>query len=285
MLAILSFSSMSHSIEMTPEILKIKESGVLKIGVRTNAPPFSNYNNGNPQGYVVELCNQIHQNLQKELNSKLQVKYLPVTSANRFEMIESGDIDIECGTTTVTKARRDKADFSFNTFVTTTNFVTLAANKNLSPKDFYNPLIVEKKKVALMKGTSHDEWIKTWTYGQALNIVYVENVSEGIQKVLSGEALLFIQDKILIENSLMSSNIPKKNFYFSEHTISLEPYSIMVKKGNKGLLNYVNSELRTYYKSGFAKNNLDKYFTPYNISISPLNNDIFRNPSLENAVP
>ena len=101
---------------MGTEFLKIKESGVLKIGVRTNAPPFSNYNNGNPQGYVVELCNQIHQNLQKELNSKLQVKYLPVTSANRFEMIESGDIDIECGTTTVTKARRDKADFSFNTF-------------------------------------------------------------------------------------------------------------------------------------------------------------------------
>lgn len=279
------FASAHAAIEMTPEIKKIKEQGVLKIGVRTNAPPFSLYNNGTPEGYVVDLCNAIYTSLQKEFNSPLKVQYVPVTTATRFELLEKGDIDIECGTTTVTKARRERADFSYNTFITSTNFVTRSENKINSPKDFYQPLVQEKKKVALMKGSAHEEWVKGWVRGEKINTILVDSVTEGIRKVQSGEAFLFIQDKVLIEKAMFDMKVDKNQFFFSSHSLSLDPYSIMVKKGNTALLNYVNSELRHLYKSGNAKTTLEKYFIPNQMSINHLNNDLFRNPSVENAVP
>ena len=84
---------------------------------------------------------------------------------------------------------------------------------------------------------------------------------------------------------MFNLHLDKRSFYFSEHAISLEPYSIMVKKDNKALLNFVNSELRTYYKSGFAKSTLDKHFKYSNLSINGLTFDLFRNPATENSVP
>lgn len=285
-LAIASLFTSAHAtIEMTPDIKKIKEQGVLKIGVRTNAPPFSLYNNGSPEGYIVDLCNAIYTNLQKELNTPLKVQYVPVTTATRFELLGKGEIDLECGTTTVTKARRERADFSYNTFITSTNFLTLAENKVNNPREFYKPLVVDKKKIALMKGSAHEEWVKGWVRGENLSVLHVENVLEGIKKVQSGEAFLFIQDKVLIEKAMKDGNIAKDKFFFSSNSLSLEPYSIMVKKGNTSLLNYVNSELRSYYKSANAKLTMEKYFKANGISVDFLNNDMLRNPSVENAVP
>lgn len=279
------FTSSYAAIEMTPDIKRIKEQAVLKIGVRTNAPPFSLYNNGSPEGYIVDLCNTIYTNLQKEFNSPLKVQYVPVTTATRFELLEKGEIDLECGTTTVTKARRERADFSYNTFITSTNFVTRSENKIHNPKDFYQPLVQEKKKVALMKGSAHEEWVKGWARGEKIDIILVENLIDGIKKVQSGEAYVFIQDKVLIEKAMFDMKVDKNQFFFSSHSLSLEPYSIMVRKGNTALLNYVNSELRQFYKTGGAKSTLEKYFVPNNMSINYLNNDLFRNPSVENAVP
>lgn len=287
LLTLACFGAINHvyALDITPDLKKIKDSGVLNIGVRTNAPPFSLYNDGAPQGYVVDLCNTIATNLQKDLNTTLKVQYVPVTTADRFELIDNGKVDIECGTTTVTKARREKADFSYNTFITSTNFVTLAQNKVRNTRDFYAPLVEQKKKVALMKGSAHEEWVKNWVQGAKLSVVYVDNIQEGIKQVHSGQAYLFIQDKVLIQKAMNDLKLNKNQFFFSSNSISIEPYSIMVKKGNKGLLSYVNSELRTYYKSGNAKINMEKYFQPNGMTIDYLNNDMLRTPSTENAVP
>ena len=51
-------------------ISRIKESGIVKIGVRTNADPFSSYQNGQANGYMVDLCNTIVEDLQKNINKK-----------------------------------------------------------------------------------------------------------------------------------------------------------------------------------------------------------------------
>lgn len=128
----------------TSALSRIKETGVVKVGVRTNADPFSYMENGKANGYMVDLCNHVVQDVQSEVGRKLTVQYIPVSPSNRFELVQSGQVDLECGTTTVNPKRRELVDFSYNTFITSTHFVTLQKNKIDLPRDFYEPLTRDK---------------------------------------------------------------------------------------------------------------------------------------------
>jgi glutamate/aspartate transport system substrate-binding protein len=263
---------------------RIKNTGIVKIGVRTNADPFSFYQESQGNGYIVELCNIIVEDLQKNFNKKLSIQYVPVNPSNRFELIQSGQIDLECGTTTVNKERREKADFSYNTFITSTNFVTLSKNKFDSPKDIYKYLIDKNQKIAIMKGTSHEEMIQHITLGRSFNVLYVNSIEEGLNKVVNGEVFAFVQDKALIEKGISNLKLDKKMFAFSQEPLSIEPYSIMIQKGDKEMVSFVNSSLKNSYSSGQALKLMNKWLQPKQIEINFLTSDNFKMPSTENAV-
>lgn len=272
----------AHAESLT--LSRIKDTGIVKIGVRTNADPFSSYQEGQANGYMVDLCNNVVEDLQKTLNKKLSVQYVPVTPSNRFELVQSGQVDMECGTTTVNNQRREKADFSYNTFITSTNFVTLSKNKVDSPRDFYEHLIEGNQKMAIMKGTSHEEMVQRITRGRSFNVLYVNSIEEGLNKVAKGEAFAFVQDKVLIEKGINNLKLDKKIFAFSQEPLSIEPYSIMVKKGDSEMVSLINSSLRSSYSSGQARKIMTKWLQPKQIDINFLTSDNFKTPSTENAV-
>ena len=267
-------------------IARIKETGVIKIGVRTNADPFSSYQDNQGNGYMVELCNNIVEEIQKEIGKKISTHYIPVTPSNRFELIETNKVDMECGTTTVNRERRTKVDFSYNTFITSTNFITLSTNKDKvkSPKDFYDFLHTSGQKMAIMKGTSHEDMIKKSMSGRTLNVLQVHSIEEGLTKVFNGEAFSFIQDKVLIEKGISNLNLDKTKISFFQEPVSIEPYSIMVKKGDTEMLSFVNTYLRQSYSSGQARKILNKWLQPKQISPNYLTVDNFKTPSTENSV-
>jgi len=87
---------------------RVRETGVFKIGYRTDAPPFS-YDSaiGEPAGYIVDLCREVAAAAKQELGVKdLKVEYVTVTAEDRFEAVKSGRVDLLCEATTVTLARR-----------------------------------------------------------------------------------------------------------------------------------------------------------------------------------
>src|SRR5262249_37176916 len=87
----------------------IKGRGAILIGYREGAPPFSQTGkNGQPEGYSIDLCNRIAQDVKSKLSRPdLAIKYVPVTADNRIERLVAGDIDIECGSTTRTLSRQE----------------------------------------------------------------------------------------------------------------------------------------------------------------------------------
>jgi len=191
---------------------------------------------------------------------------------------------MECGTTTVSNQRREKVDFSYNTFITSTNFVTLSKNKIDLPRDFYEQLIASNKKIALMKGTSHEEILKKTTRGRSFNVVYVNSIEEGLNKVATGETFAFVQDKALIQKGITNLQLNKNLFSFSQEPLSIEPYSIMMKKGDDEMVSFVNSSLRNAYYSGQARKIMTQWLQPKQIDINFLTSDNFKSPSTENSV-
>ncbi|MDO5603683.1 MAG: amino acid ABC transporter substrate-binding protein [Paracoccus sp. (in: a-proteobacteria)] len=92
---------------------RIKDSGKLTLGYRSDIPPYSFDNGGNPDGFSVALCQRIAQAVQTELNlPDLTVDYVPLTAADRLDAIRQGRVDLSCGDDEPTFEHRREVEFS-----------------------------------------------------------------------------------------------------------------------------------------------------------------------------
>lgn len=97
---------------------RVRETGKLNLGFRADTRPFAYAEGGKPAGFSIALCERIAEAVKAELKlPALQVEFVPVTAANRFEMLQQGKIDLSCGTDTPTLERRAVADFSIPIFL------------------------------------------------------------------------------------------------------------------------------------------------------------------------
>src|SRR4030095_15007906 len=104
--------------ELDGTLKKIKASSSLTLGYLESAPPFSFPGpDKRPVGYSIDLCTHIASSIQKQLGVSLKLNWVPVTTENRLEMVASGKVDIECGTSTASLSRQERVDFSLMTFV------------------------------------------------------------------------------------------------------------------------------------------------------------------------
>src|SRR5690606_25902410 len=72
-----------------------------------------------PLGYALDICRRLALAVQTRLGQpELAIDYRLVTPANRLEVIESGQAQFECGSTTNNAARRDKVAFTIPHFIT-----------------------------------------------------------------------------------------------------------------------------------------------------------------------
>ena len=98
---------------------RIKAEGAIHLGFRSGAAPFSfKERNGLVRGYSVELCTRVAAAIQKQLGLfKLAVDWTPLDAGDRLDAVASGNVDIECGTTTIALSRMETVDFSIPIFV------------------------------------------------------------------------------------------------------------------------------------------------------------------------
>src|SRR6185312_13297811 len=103
---------------------KARDSGVVMLGYRDNAFPFSYLaKDGVPIGYSLELCRDIVEDMATAVDRPLAIRYVAVTPETRMSMLTSGRIDLECGSTTANTERRKVVAFSPVTFVAGTKLL------------------------------------------------------------------------------------------------------------------------------------------------------------------
>ncbi len=86
---------------------EIKEDGTINIGVFSDKNPFGYVDeNGEYQGYDIELANQIGKDLGVEVN------FVSTEAANRVEYLKTGKVDMILANFTVTPERAEEVDFA-----------------------------------------------------------------------------------------------------------------------------------------------------------------------------
>ncbi len=226
---------------------KIKSSGAITIGHRDASIPFSYYDDKQQVvGYAVDLCLRIVEAVKKEVgNPNLKVNYQLVTSANRIPLMANGTIDLECGSTTNNLARQEQVGFTITHFVTANRWIAKRSSKINKLADLKGKTIVSTA------GTTNIKQITEINAAQNLgmNIISANGHPEAFQMVETGRAVAFVMDDILLYSLAAQSRSPK-DYAISAEALSVEPYGIMVRKGDDAFKKVVDAAMTNVYKSG-----------------------------------
>jgi polar amino acid transport system substrate-binding protein/glutamate/aspartate transport system substrate-binding protein len=225
---------------------RIRDKGVLKIGFREDAPPFSFKNSiGEPAGYSVSLCRAVASRIKQQLKrEKLSVEYVPVTAENRFQAVKDGKVDLLCGATTVTLARRETVDFSLPTFIDGAGVLL----REDGPENFGD---LDGQKVGVRAGTTTEDALRATVEDMAIKVetVAVKDHKDGVARLLKGEIAAYFADRAILYFLLQGSGASDKLF-LSDQQFTYEPYALALQKGDTDFRLAVDRALSRIYRSG-----------------------------------
>jgi len=226
---------------------KIKASGTMNIGYRESSPPFSFTGpDKRPVGYSIDLCMHVAGVIQKQLGlANLKLGWVPVTAANRIDMVAQGKVDIECGTTTASLSRQERVDFSLMTFVDGGGLLTTPAANLRGPADLAG------KRIAVIPGTTTEKSLAEYLKTEFVTVqtVRVKDHAEGFAALEGGLADAFASDRGVLIGLAVTSKDPKR-FLLPDLVFSYEPYALMLRRNDAAFRLAVNRALAGLYRSG-----------------------------------
>jgi len=243
--------------ELTGTLKKIKEKGVLVLGVRDSTKPFSYLNDKQSyEGYAVDLCLAIAKNIQRKLGmSQLNISMLPVTSSSRIPLIQNGTVDIECGNTTNTAERQNIVEFSPTYYVSGSRILSKRSGNINALGD------LRGKKLAINSGTTHIKMVSTLNDEQKLgiDIIASRDTAEGMLLVETGRAAAFINDDIVLASLAGGSKISSE-LVVGKEALSVEPFGLIYRKNDPAFKQIVDTSISNIFKSGDINKIYAKWF-------------------------
>jgi glutamate/aspartate transport system substrate-binding protein len=207
---------------------KIRDSAVVSIGHRQNSPPFAFLDkSGKPIGYSLDLCEIVVEEIIAELGKDIRVAYRPVTPENRLDLVNSGEIDLECGSTTNNTERRNVVAFSPTIFVTGTKLLVRRGSRILNLRD------LQGKTVVLTRGTVHETAIPKLAERQklAIKFIFAGDHQESFQTLAAGKADAFANDDVQLYGMLAETK-SAADFRVVGEFLTYADYALMFRKND-----------------------------------------------------
>ena len=271
------------------DIHVIRQAGEVTIGVRSSSIPVSyKLPSGQYVGLAVEICERAAHALKAQIPN-LKVSYVEVTSANRFEYLQSGKIDMECGSTSNTGERRKGYDFSAPYFF---SHITGLVHASSNMFTFYD--LSEDNSFVFTKGTNSKKVLMTNGFKvgfivDAPNTIKMEGSDHQDSFKLfkqKSNAVYFNDDMLLV--GLAGADATPKDYRLLKGAASVEPYGVVMRK-NSNLTPVVNRIIIQSMRSGEFSQLYSKWFQSpiapnqvnLNLEMSATLRDTVRFPSLE----
>ena len=212
--------------ELTGTLQQIKKTGKVKIGYRQDQPPMSFLEkDGIPAGYSIDLCKLIVTEIEKKISGDVDIEYIPVTAADRFDALSDNRIDILCGSTTKTLSRSELVDFTELTFVTGAAFMTLKGSQIMNN--------FNGKKIGVVMGTTTAISLKELFMETEIvaDIVMLNSTDEGLNALEKGIIDAFAADQVVLIGQILKAADPKK-FEILPNLFTYEPLALAVKRND-----------------------------------------------------
>lgn len=240
------------------ELEKIRASGEIVLAHRDASIPFSYLDaDKQPVGYSMDLCLKIVEAVRRELKlPQLAVRYLPVTSASRIPAIAEGKASLECGSTTNNAERRKRVDYTIAHFISAARLLVRTGSGVERLEDLAGKTAVSTRgttNIKLLQGANDERLLK-------MKILEAADHAEAFAMVGTGKADAFAMDDVLLFG--LRANAPKpQDFQVVGKPMSIEPYAIMLPKGDAAFKKVVDAEMRRIIFSGEIHPIYQRWFT------------------------
>jgi ABC-type amino acid transport substrate-binding protein len=259
--AALVFAVPSQAQPQAPETLtgtlaKVRETGAITIGYRESSVPFSFLNaRKEPIGYSIELCRALVTAIEDAVNKSLTIKWAPVTSDSRIDAIESGAVDLECGSTTNNLERQKRVSFSPTIFVSGTKVLVKKGSPIKSFRDLAG------KRVAVTAGTTNEKTLRELSqkFKLGINLLVARDHADSFGLVKSGQADAFATDDVLLYG-LIARDAAKAEYEVVGDYLSYDPYGIMYRKGDAQLRKVINDTFQVLAEDGEIERQYKRWF-------------------------
>jgi glutamate/aspartate transport system substrate-binding protein len=212
---------------LTGTLKTVKDTATIKLGIRESSLPFSYLNKvKQPIGYSIDLCREVVDEVSTELGGiELKIVFVPVTPANRFDKIKTGQIDLECGSTTANMQRQKEVAFSPIFFVAGTKLMVPQTSGVTSYRDLAG------KTVVVTAGTTNEAALRALSEKQKLNIKIVSapDHAQSVALLVSGGADAFATDDVLLYGFIATNKSAAAMKVVGEF-LSYDPYGLVLRR-------------------------------------------------------
>jgi ABC-type amino acid transport substrate-binding protein len=242
---------------LTGALKRIKDTGVVRIGYRERAVPFSFAGSDRrPYGYSIDLCAAIVEGIAREVGvALLRTEARQVTPADRIEQVVAGRIDLECGATSNTAQRREQVAFSPPIFVAGTRLLVRRGSPVHSVRD------LKGRQVAVVRATTNEAAMRQLasTGGRSFTLAVADDYALALAKLGSGEVDALAADDVLIAGLLAEQKL-RGQYAMVGELLSYESYGIMFAKDDAPLAEVIDQTFHRLATTREIRWIYDKWF-------------------------
>jgi glutamate/aspartate transport system substrate-binding protein len=266
--------------ELTGTLKKIKNSKTVTLGYRESSIPFSYLNKlHQPIGYSIDLCNEVVKEIASDLEGvEIGVSYKLVRAETRIPAVRSGEIDLECGSTTANFQRKKEVAFSPIFFVAGTKILVPRSSAISSYRD------LRDKTVVVTAGTTNEETVRAISEKQHLGIKFLvgKDHAESFALLKESKADAFATDDVLLYGLVAQSGSSDQYHVVGEY-LSYDPYGLMYRKDDPDFAAIVERTFSRLARSRELVQLYNRWFQQrlptgetLNLPMSPQLEEIFR---------
>lgn len=242
---------------LTGTLGHIKKTEAVTLGYRQSSIPFSYLDkSGAPIGYSIDLCNEVVAEIGAELEGNtIAVKHTPVTSETRMAAVKSGDVDLECGSTTANFERKKEVSFSPIFFVAGTKLLVSRSSGIESYRDLGG------KTVVVTAGTTNEAALRSIAQKQGvpLKLMVGQDHAESLAMLTSGKVDAFATDDVLLYGFIATERLGDRFHVVGEY-LSYDPYGLMFRKDDGPFAAVVDRTFRRLAQSRELVQLYNKWF-------------------------
>jgi ABC-type amino acid transport substrate-binding protein len=252
--------------------------GPLRLGYRTDARPFAYKDEtGRAAGYSVAICQSVVAAMRHEAGLQAATAdFVPVKAADRFAALEDGRIDILCGATTVSLARRAHMSFSTPIFAGGIGAVmrndaapglreVLAGRVQTSHPAWQAGAAdaLHASRFGAVEGTTADTWLRSEIthLGVVADVSTASGYEVGVQDVLDRKTDVFFGERAIVLDAA-GRNPLRADLAIVERMFTFEPLALALPRGDEELRLVVDRTLNRLYASDGIATLYAKYFGP-----------------------
>ncbi len=178
-----------------------------------------------------------------------------MTALDRIERVASGAVDLECGSTTITRERSARVAFSPVIFVTGTR---LAVPRDSAIRGLTD---LAGRRVAVVVGTTNEAAMRELDRLRGLGLAFVvaNDYRDALAVLGDGKADALAADEALLRGVLAESGAVR-DFRVVGPLFSFEPYGIAYPRGDPAIADAVARTLRALAESREIVWTYDRWF-------------------------